>query len=440
MPNSLAKLFGKSLICDDQISEGQSVSQPPPPSSVRRTVEASSLMDPNSNSVLTEDAADSKMVGGECNHACVSRRIRHYYSRRRKTNMESLPDELVFQILLDIAAQDIYKGARFVCKKWYDIIHSRNFIYRHLHCATPGLLFQSYKPLRRLVFVAMHNGRIKISKFSYKFRRRALSSCNGLIVESDLDDIYALYIVNPATKQRLALPPVSLPTITHKYYAIAYAAASMHYKVVLVHPCRYKTSTIWSCAILTVGVDESWRLVNIDYLSVKSTIAFTCAPLTTEGFIHWVNSKCTHVVTFNVETETIKETPVPDGYGDGVKHYLSTGSSLTLFIPCGEYSWEVLKMKPETGEWTKLFEIDLESQKGKFEHLVSECRPRPGNSSFILELVGWLNYEEVLVLRGSSVRVYILYNVGVQEIDFFELDYSFCYSSFNVHRNSLVYG
>ncbi|KAL7087437.1 hypothetical protein ACP275_13G067900 [Erythranthe tilingii] len=380
----------------------QSISQPPPPSSPRRTTEGSSLMDLNLNIVPTEEEADSKMVGGECNHACASRRFRHYYSRRRKTNMESLPDELVFQILLDIAAQDIYKGARFVCKKWYDIIRSRNFIYKHLHRSTPGLLFQSYKPLRRLVFVAMHNGRIKISKFSYKCRRRALSSCNGLIVESDLDDIYALYIVNPATKQHLALPPVSLPMITQKYYAIAYAAASMQYKVVLVYPCK-----------------------ELCYL---------------DCFIHWANSKCTHIVTFNVETETIKETPVPDGYGERVKHYLSTGSSLTLFIPCGEYSWEVLKMKPETGEWTKLSKIDLEPQKGKFEHLVNECRPRPGGSSLVLELVGWLNYEEVLVLRGSSVRVYILYNVRMQEIDFFELDYSFCYSSFNVHRNSLIYG
>ncbi|KAL3629277.1 hypothetical protein CASFOL_026499 [Castilleja foliolosa] len=58
------------------------------------------------------------------------------------TEIESLPDEVLFDVLVRLQARDIYDLARLVCRKWYHMIHTRTFIYAHLQRSTYGLLFR----------------------------------------------------------------------------------------------------------------------------------------------------------------------------------------------------------------------------------------------------------------------------------------------------------
>ncbi|KAI3468627.1 hypothetical protein Pfo_025290 [Paulownia fortunei] len=349
------------------------------------------------------------------------------------TNIESLPDEMVFKILLHLPAQDIYDVTRLVCRKWCHMIHTHNFIYAHLQHSTCGLLIQNMNVKMFPIFVALQQGRIEISRFSYKFRD-----------PSDINDRCALSIANPATKQHFALPPFFHRIACYPFSGIAYAVASMEYKVVHIYDCD-GNSKVWRCAILTVGVDSSWRHVHTEHLSLTAKELLRSIPLITEGFMHWADGSIhsTHVLTLNVETEIITQSPVPQGYGKRLKYYFSMGSYLSLLIACSDFSWDVWEMKPETGEWTKLPNIDLEAQKCTIEQLpcVHDRSLMPFRYlNRVLTPVGWLKYQEVLVFHVSRpTRVCIAYNVHAQEIDLFELDSTSDLQTFRVHRNSLVW-
>ncbi|KAK6121638.1 hypothetical protein DH2020_044615 [Rehmannia glutinosa] len=362
------------------------------------------------------------MAGDNCLH--VKGQTCPFYLRRcirrmLKTNIDSLPDDIVFDILVHIPAQDIYNATRLVCRKWYQMILTHNFIHVHLQHSTCGLLIKNWLDrTSHPTFVAMRQGRIEISKLSDKFNHLFLSSCNGLILEFDCLKSYALYIANPVTKQRSALPTFSANT-TSDCSAIAYAATSMEYKV--VNTCYFMNGNTdefeHDCAILTVGVDKSWRRVNIQHLSLTAKELLKRTPFATE-----------------VHSERL-----------GYYHYLSMGSYLSLLIDCSEFSWEVWEMKPETGEWTKMPKIDLEAQKCTFEQL---CCKYDSSSSLTCSLlpVGWLKSKEVLVFnvfKEHTLPIFIspwfciAYNVRTREIYSIELD-SIC-NTFLVHRNSLVW-
>ncbi|KAL6501048.1 hypothetical protein OROHE_025245 [Orobanche hederae] len=340
------------------------------------------------------------MVGGSCVPAKFN--IRPYYLRRcksmRPTNIEShISDDLLFEILVHLPAQDIYDLARLVCWKWYRMIRTRSFIYAHLNCSRYGLLIQSVCLLQHPIFVSMRQGGpIEISNFSYEFNCAARTGCNGLVIGIE----YAV--------------------------GIAYAAASMEYKV--VHPDFIGEIQLY---ILTVGIDSSWRPVYSQHLSSEAKDLFFHCPLINEGFVHW--AKCSYrVLTLNVETETVTETsvPLPDQEADGEKlgdfFYMSTGRYLSLLIAFGKFSWRVWEMKPESGKWTNLPDIDLEAQKCRFGHVES---PVP---------VGWLNYPEVLVFR-LSIKSCAVYNLVTHEFHSITLPTlrTCCWSV--VHRNTLVW-
>ncbi|EYU23297.1 hypothetical protein MIMGU_mgv1a009325mg [Erythranthe guttata] len=328
---------------------------------------------------------------------------RPYYPRRCKdrksfsTNIESLPEELLFEILLLLSSKDIHNGARLVSKRWYNIIRNPNFVKAHLrnNPSTVGLLIQSYDVPGDPAFVSLRRGKVE-----------------------------GVYILNPETNFRFDLPRVICEPDEHLEYCIAYSAASKEYKVVHTsyYTKYYGIPKLRYCAILTVGVDKSWMHVGTQHLSATARNLLTGFPLATEGFIHWTSNERLHT----------------HGYGESFGYYLPMGSCLTLFIERSEFSFEILKMKSETGEWTKLPNVDLEGRRSRIEQFVSECcgsrqdEPR----YLILEPGGWLD-EEVLVLHVSPTRVFVVYNVRTQEIDFFKFDYDSGGYGFNVLRKKL---
>ncbi|KAK6142796.1 hypothetical protein DH2020_023144 [Rehmannia glutinosa] len=438
----------------------RSSSRPPPPPPTLHNSGGSPMggvMDSHLKPIPTlrpaEEEGNSEMTGGNCIH--VNGRTRLYYFRKckrnwLKTNIDSLPDDIMFNILLQLPAQDIYDATRLVCQKWYRMIYSRNFIYAHLQHSTCGLLIQNMHDKRRHpIFMAMRQGRIEISRLRYEFGHFIWSSCNGLMLECDIQNIDTLYITNPATKQHFSLPPFFCRTVPG-YSAIAYAAASMEYKVIRTYfPKDENSESRGCCSVLTLGVDNSWRRVRTEHLSREAKSNLYDIPLITEGFVHWPE-KGTYVLTLNVETEVITQIPVPQRYVVGFGwYYFSTLRYLSLLIACNNFSWEVWEMKPETGEWTKLPNIDLEAQNCTVEQLCCKhdssfkvdgflnCKFRP---------VGWLKYQEVFIFQvykafvsrfSDPTRFHIAYNVGTQKIDLFEFD-SVSYHVV-VHRNNLLW-
>ncbi|KAL3629270.1 hypothetical protein CASFOL_026492 [Castilleja foliolosa] len=386
------------------------IRQPPPPP-------------PLKPAARKEGNTNPEMVGGNL-RSC---------KRKMLTDIESLPDEVLFEVLVRLQAQDIYDSARLVCRKWYHMIHTNTFINAHLHRSTYGLLFQSMNNDPFLISVG-ESGRVEISEEN-RYNKLSIpvqTSCNGLLLESQIWKNKNIYVCNPATRQYFTLPKLVGNTLVYERFAIAYAAASMEYKaVVLFFPGRGVEKRM--CFILTIGVDSSWRTIVKESVSLAGTGMFASRPLITEGFVHFYHISSNEVLTLNVETEIITETSGPTPKIDRPNTYLSTGRYSSLLRPCGEFCWEVWEMKPKIDyQWRKVWDISLEAHKcTTFQRFDFD------EYSYLIP-IGWLKYLEVLVFRTTLRSEIFVYNFLKHEIVTMKLPVPNCDYDPIVHKDSLV--
>ncbi|KAL6501577.1 hypothetical protein OROGR_026710 [Orobanche gracilis] len=373
-------------------------------------------------------------------------RTRPFYTRRcsrrvRPTSIDSLPNELLSDILLRLPADYLFDTAKLVSRRWCHIIRSREFVHTQVQKSTYGfiLCFRRTFTCGKPTFLTVTQGRIETRQFSPIIYLEYFASCNGLALMYDWTINQSLQIINPATHETLALPPHPIRFGYYgRSYGIGYAAASMVYKVIV----PYKQHFHHHLSILTVGVDNSWREVRVEHLHSYATYLLTSDPLVTEGFIHYVGrhieyqQQSKHVVTLDVETEilTVSEVEVPLANPGKIRYYLSTGRFLSMLVGCDHFSWEVWGMESGSGEWSKVLpDIDLRDHKCRL------VRQFACGEDEVLQPLCWVNYPEVLALcfRGES-RACIFYNLGARRIDSTELHDS-CYLGYSgiVHKNNL---
>ncbi|KAL8055516.1 hypothetical protein ABFX02_04G061000 [Erythranthe guttata] len=368
------------------------------------------------------------------------------------TNIESLPDDLVFEILVHLSAEDIYENAILFCRRWSHLIRTHDFIHAHLvhHSSNPGLLIHDGGMEKDMVFVASRNGRTELSNFNFKFtckknswhfhykftcEKNCWSSCNGLILEYD-SSRRALQITNPAIKTRFAVPVISRRISSKvRSSSIAYSPASKEFKVVIVHG----SSSGLACAIVTVGVHNSWREVCTQHLSTEAKNHLKRSkPIITDGYIHWAKDDSNPnpcVLTLNVETETIAQYHHVLRGKSGGNRYLSTGKSLSLFIRRDYISMEVWEMESGTGEWTNTCNVNFEARKREIKQFADV----DAGMTFLLRPAGWLKYREVVVFRVWCTKNCFAYNIVTHEIDFFEMDTNSSSHKFEPYTKSLVW-
>ncbi|XP_057775477.1 zinc finger BED domain-containing protein RICESLEEPER 2-like [Salvia miltiorrhiza] len=97
-------------------------------------------------------------------------RTRPYYLRRCKRvspkNIESLPSELLSDILVRLPADHLYDRVRLVCRSWYHIIHSYDFVDTQIQHSTCGLLLccrEVWGGHHPILITATQGGRIETS-------------------------------------------------------------------------------------------------------------------------------------------------------------------------------------------------------------------------------------------------------------------------------------
>ncbi|CAA0832780.1 Unknown protein [Striga hermonthica] len=376
-------------------------------------------------------AADTQSPTGVV--ARDNRTTSYYFRRRYKLpNLESLPDELLLGILVRLPAHVIQDSVGLVCPKWYRLTRTRDFIHEHFQRATSGLILHSMMFPEEIIFISMKEGRVEKFRFRKEYYCNIWSSCNGLVFGISSHIKSDLCIFNPATNQHYDLPPIYNRICSIFFSCLAFAAASKEYKVVLCH----QEIEIVYCAIVTVGVDTSWRHVPVQHLSETSrTVLCKEFPWTTQGFVHWIKDGFDTMLTLNVEIETISESqvPLPLAHRGKRKFYLPTERYLTVLVALGKYSWDVWQMESETGEWLKVFSIDLEDEKWRFDWFSRDC-----DENYIRP-VGWIDYPDVLVFNPPpGNRSCIVYKVRTREIDSFELSTLGGFYIFRFHKSSLL--
>lgn len=329
-----------------------------------------------------------------------------------QANIGSLPEALLFDILVRLPADFLHESAKLVCHKWHKIIRSDDFINTQIRHSSYGFLLSSENHIHP-IYVTTTQGRIETSELSYGCKTEIYGCCNGMALElhqNQANGKPSLHLVNLATKQLMFVPEFSRSkrNFYPHHCGIAYSAASTKYKVIL--PYLYLSfiahRLCLGLGVCTVGVDKSWREVEISHLPRDySWLILRQFPLTTEGFTHWSRWSC--VLTLNVETEvfTMSKVPIPPDHDN---YYLSTGRYLNVFIPRGNFSWEFWEMNPpESGEWRKMVKIEMEPQKFDF---VPKSYPT-------LKPLRWIKYPEILAFCFlRNIRICVLYNLDTHEI------------------------
>ncbi|KAG5535120.1 hypothetical protein RHGRI_023040 [Rhododendron griersonianum] len=341
------------------------------------------------------------MTAGEVPNERVGRakcKLVYCSNKKKRTNTPSLPEEIIFYILVWLPADILYNSMRYVCRQWYKIIRDPLFVKEHLLRSTTGLLIQENFSCAAQFgkFGEMNTTETKVN---FNFPNVLLATCDGLVLFKDGYDDKEVYAANPLTKQRVAAPPFCFPSFRFGL-ALACAYSTMEYKLVCTY--RSKKSKVYHCTMVTMGKDHAWKPINCQKLSDPCRQIFRGYRFSAGGFIYWAYDAFPCVVALDVESEVFYEFPSPAVETEDTSiYYVRKGKSLSCVV-VNPYkgTWDVWVLSdPRSHGWRKLHEIDLDAQKLGISR------------TCILWPIAWVSNGDVLVSGIGCKSRYIAMNV-----------------------------
>ncbi|XP_026459242.1 F-box protein CPR1-like [Papaver somniferum] len=165
--------------------------------------------------------------------------------------MSSIPEEIYHEILLSLPVKSLLI-CKSVCKNWYSLISTSDFVQLHLHFTTqrnnPILMLEGSPSDKVLNFIGYDSLASSVCEFEdaaiemhYPFKSslhyhvRLVGSCNGLVcillVDNDFEGFLCLW--NPATREykKIAIPSFSI--MNYEVAAFGYAHKTDDYKLVV---------------------------------------------------------------------------------------------------------------------------------------------------------------------------------------------------------------
>ncbi|KAF7134238.1 hypothetical protein RHSIM_Rhsim08G0210600 [Rhododendron simsii] len=255
------------------------------------------------------------------------------------TNEGYLPREIWVDILTRLPAKMVGQ-CKCICKHWRTLIEEPSFVELHHFRAKsrPGgcyLVISSCTPdLKDIIFFsANYEGGLAQHLFSYPASGfYDFQACvNGLICVY-FHNPKSIVIVNPITKEIIALPPFNPPSNGYAkkgkfrldlvpLVSFGFDPSSKQYKVVNIYRVMKQStrgeleSSHCECEIFTLG-SLSWR--KIDIIPPASHFEFGADGICLGGVIHWRNfsSHPVHdevVVTFDLKDERFGVISLPTG-------------------------------------------------------------------------------------------------------------------------------
>ncbi|CAL5431344.1 unnamed protein product [Camellia sinensis] len=243
-----------------------------------------------------------------------------------------LPYDLIFKILLLLPAESLHRSS-FVCKAWFNLINSPDFIEAHMGQSETVLIFLQSVPERRpktfsieaklapskhdsifltneapkpyINFLEVEDGMGKVSESNISGCKDILATCNGLILaKCELNR--GLLVMNPATRKLVGLP---LGTIVPRdeSYGFVFSHLTREYKV--VHLFRDESGYI-GCEILSLNRKSWWA---VDGPSLGLLRRFIYKPVSAIGALHWLPAKhdCNYLVSMGIDDEKFQTKTLP---------------------------------------------------------------------------------------------------------------------------------
>ncbi|XP_059623126.1 putative F-box protein At4g09190 isoform X2 [Cornus florida] len=262
--------------------------------------------------------------------------------RNTKGSLPFLPEEVVYNILVFVPAEILYNVMRYVCQAWCNVINNPEFINAHLQKSTSGILIQHWDEDHPEVihFVEINNCDVWTRELRYGFSRPICASCDGLVLFPHDSNDLLFRVGNPITKQILTLPPLVGPIFHDTRSALVYVHSIRRYKVVIVFRVN---SLEFKCAILTVGAETAWRLIDTKHIPCANVYLFESSPLSAGEYLYWTpNSRaCSYLLALDVEAEIMHQLPDPKIFKEKGGYFLATENFLALMVRRKEFLWEV---------------------------------------------------------------------------------------------------
>ena len=356
-------------------------------------------------------------------------------NRKKKSCVPSLPEDIVFFILVRLPADILHNSAQCVCWQWYSIIHNPCFIYEHLrHSTTSGLFIQydmlPYTPC----FAELGKTNATVTEVNFPFPIEVLATCDGLVLFRDRQNRDGLElfrdrknmtirVANPLIKKVVSVPPLTVQGYHYSAFSLACTRSTREYKVVVTYGSNIRIED-FDCMVVTLGKDHAWKLTNNSKKFPNSwRKLLRYCPLSKGGFLYWTYFDFPSVVTLDVESELFYEFPSPAvlcGGGYTAVHCLIRGKSLSCMVQFlgspGIMFWDVWDLcDPMSGEWKKLYRIEWDFKKRRSRQVFKGLLSRPDVKTAFVP-IAWVNNGEVVLFCVScSPGPYIAYNVKTGE-------------------------
>ncbi|XP_052173456.1 putative F-box/kelch-repeat protein At3g17280 [Diospyros lotus] len=337
-----------------------------------------------------------------------------------------LPQDLVFKILLLLPAESLHRST-FVCKAWFNLIKSSNFIEAQIPLSETVFIFLETISQRRpktfyiesklglsqdpeqysifitrqpyrsyLNFLEIQDGKGKVNKSSVSGFKVVLATCNGLILAT-CEQNGGLLVMNPVTRKLIAIP---LGTIVPRSesYGFIFSHLTREYKV--VHLFRDESRHI-GCEILSLST-RKWR--GVDGPSFGLFRRFHYSPVAAIGALHWLPDKhgCRDLVSMSFDDEKFHTTnlPLPSSVNDRL---VEIGGFLGFVARVGLNKIEVWVLKGLQGEsWVKRHIITSDIQD--------------------LAPLSTLQHGREMVFKGSRDSSFCTYNFESREMKKVEME------------------
>ncbi|XP_028084668.1 uncharacterized protein LOC114285773 [Camellia sinensis] len=334
-------------------------------------------------------------------------------NKKKKSSIPSLPDEIIFCILAWRPAEILYNSIRYVCRQWYNIINDPIFIKEQLLRCTTGLFIQQKRTPYRAQFVDFGKMNVALTEVNVPFPNTVLATCDGLVLFRDKQD--TLHVANPLTKQSLIVPPFDChPSYGLPYFSLVYARSTMECKVLCID--KPYGCDVYKCMMITPGKDHAWKLINTNTFSDPTCRIFHHPPVFVEGLLYW-GSRCFRcVVAWDIESEMFYEFPKPAVQSKPcIFHFVPMAKSLSCLV------WSILQAlfdvfvlsDPMSGEWRKLYKIELDVQKYRLNGILNKPVSWPGQNYFVP--FAWADNGEVFLCLSETPGHYVAHYVKTGE-------------------------
>ncbi|KAK3025733.1 hypothetical protein RJ639_042502 [Escallonia herrerae] len=291
-----------------------------------------------------------------------------------------VPDDVVIEILLRLPVKSLLR-CKSVCKSWFGLIKSSNFISKHHH--------HENNHTRILVHHRIHDDagkeRYLFSLFTDEphsrqdlnylhmpgpLFRHVIGSYDGLVLLCDGTefDHPQMALWNPATREfkPLPIPKSNLPPhfkACECSFGFGWDPLGNDYKVVLISDCSdrrngYPIDWVFSVAVYALG-SESWRHLDPFLLPgrvIHNSMCVTCV----NGAYYWLTADDSWTYTillFDMGSEVVREIPGPDNLKEEAGQLvLYNGSIAMLLYNCSGETVEFVdgNLIPNVGRYNML--------------------------------------------------------------------------------------